>query len=54
MSKHKIDLLEYFAASHINFNTIEKHPIKRENKFYYEALRTKYGMSKRSKINFNK
>jgi len=52
MSKHHLDMLEFYIASHINMKNLNsKDKTDIEDKIYIEALRTKLGISNTRKKN---
>ena len=52
MSKHQLELLEFYIASHVNMKNLNsKDKTDVEDKIYIEALRTKLGISNTRKKN---
>ena len=52
MSKHKIDLLEFYIASHVNMKKLNSKQNKEiEDQMHIEALRTKLKISLQQKTN---
>ena len=46
MSRHKLDLLEYYIAKNVNMNNLNnKEKTEKEDKIYIEGLRKELGLS---------
>ena len=52
MSKHKLDLLQFYIAKNVNIKNLNnKEKTDKEDKIYIEGLRKDLGISANNKIN---